>query len=418
MARKTPKRGLKTLGASSSFKDTKMLWVLILIIATVIGFGVFYIMNSVTKQDTYYVLNTNIPSRTQITPDYMYPVTTSKGSAPANALSITDVQSGNIYSKYPLNAGDVVATSNAGALDSINEGIPDNWVVTSFDPGDSDPVVENLQRGDYFDIMVTNMKKSDTQSGTATSDQNGVLSNIKVGQWLFRNVMVLDNPTATTTSNSSDSSNGATSKTQNSTTMFLLGMSPRNSTILAMAQQQYSLKLVISPRQNSYTNPTMLDNLYKQFDFNDVISKNQNGIIASNCVDSATGEEEEKDCTDNTFSPQQRDKFGVPYSYNKAAGDTKDENGNPQPLTKHEIEWCTQLFDGANGYYSNSKWDDEKEYCAKNSPKTPDFKALLKKEKKAVSDAANSATANSLGSPSSSSSSSSGSSSATGDSSN
>jgi hypothetical protein len=377
-------------------------------------------------------LNTNIPSRTQIIPDYLTPVTTSQGSAPQNALDMSDVQTGTVYSKYPLNAGDVVAASNAGSLDSINEGVPDNWVVTSFDPGDNDPVVQNLKRGDYFDIMVTNMKKSDT-STQVSEDQNNVTSNIKVGQWLFRNVMVLDNPSATVTSDSSDSSNGATSQTQNTTTMFLLGMSPQNATILAMAASQFTMKLVISPQQNSYTSPKTLDALYKNFDFNDVIAKNPNGIIASDCVDSSTGEDLSSDCTDNTFSPQERDRFGVPY--NVGSGDTRDANGNPQPLTKFEIEWCTQLFyDSSNKYYYyknigdqtdndaklaaakddyywGSKWDDSKKYCSDHNAKatqatpdgkTPDFKTLLKNEKDLKTKLANSSSKDSFRSSSSS----------------
>jgi hypothetical protein len=398
MARKTPKRGARAFGKSSSFKDTKMIWVLIVLVALVIGSGVFYILNSIMKQDTYYVLNVNVPSRTQITTDYLTPVTTSHGSAPQNALGLSEVQSGTLYSKYPLNAGDVIAASNSGALDSINEGVPDNWVITSFNPGSSDPIVQNLQRGDYFDLMVTNMKKEDQ---TTTDDQNNVTKNIKVGQWLFRNLMILDNPNATVTSKTSDSANSATTSTQNSTTMFMLGMSPQNASILAMAANQYDMKIVISPRQNSYANPKTLDALYQSFDFNDVIGKNPTGIIASNCVSSKTGQEEQKDCTDNTFSAQQRDKFGVPYSYNASDGDTLDENGNPQPLTAHEIEWCEQLFDGADGYYSNSKWTDEKEYCAKHSTKDHNFKSQLADENKAKKEAANDSAANSLGDTSS-----------------
>ena len=396
MARKTPKKSPRVMSASSSFKDTKMLWVLIVIVALVIGFGVFYVMNSLTKQDTYYVLQESIPSRTQITPDLLATISTSPDSIPPNALDVTDVQMGNVYSKYPLNAGDVVSESNSGPLDSVNEGVPDNWVVTSFDPGDSDPVVENLARGDYFDIMVVNMKKSDATSGeeVAKDDRNQVLDNITIGQWLFRNVMVLDNPTATVSSDSADSENGATAQTQNSTTMFLLGMSPRNATILAMAESQYDLKLVISPQYNAYRNPSDLDALYTQFDFGAVISKNPSGIIASNCVDLKQGDDEtddeykeraadgyevKKNCTDNTFSITERDKFGVPYNWVEGVDKDRDENGDVVPLTQYEITWCKLLFD--DEYYSNEKWDDMREYCGSHDDLFKHLSSLITKAK-------------------------------------
>lgn len=392
----------------SNFRNTRILWVLIFALAIVIAVCVFTFFNSMTKQDTYFVTNTPIPARTQITPDNLTPKPALHGNAPQNAISISEISSGAYYAKYPLDVGDVVANSNASPLDALNEGIPDNWTITSFEPDGDDPIVKNLNRGDYFDLMVTNMKKSD-QRAEMSNEENSVTDNIKVGAWLFRNVMILDNPNVTTTSDSADKANGATAQTKNSTTKFIIGMSPRNANILAIASKQFDMKMVMSPKQNSYANPATLDALYKNFDFNAVVGENPSGIIASNCVDSNTGDEKKQDCTDPTFQHQPRDHFGVPY--NATAADTRDENGDPVPLTKFEIQWCSQLFgdgdgdgnvdsdyDPVNGYYSNSKWDKEKKYCASHSTKTNNFKKMLAGEDKAKSDAANQMTENRIGS--------------------
>lgn len=375
MGRK-PQRGdiIRSNGKTASFKDTKMIWVLICIIALTIAAGVFYILNSVTKQDVYYVLNTNMPSRTKITVEDLSPVTTSQGSAPQNAYGLSEVSQGNVFTKYPLHAGDIVASSNAGSLDTTNEGIPDNWVVTSFTPSSDDPVVENLQRGDYFDIMATSMKKADQKANPNGDDD---ANNIKVGQYVFRNVMVLDNPTTTTTG-TGDKANGVTTQTKNSTTAFLVGMSPKNAAMLTYIVGNYDTKLVLSPRQTSYANPATLDALYKTFNFNEYVGANPNGIIASNCVDSATGEEIKEDCTDNTFAHQERDAFGVPYN---AYSSERDEKGDPRPLTSFETQWCQQLF--TDEYYSgrtSNKWKAQKEYCAKHTPKNASSENDFKKQ--------------------------------------
>lgn len=335
---------------------------LVFILAILAAAGTLYILSGLTKQDTYYVLNTNMPSRTQITSADLQPVTTSQGSAPQNAIGLDVINQGSTYTKYPLQAGDVVSASNAGSLDTINEGIPDNWVVTSFNPGGDDPIIENLQRGDHFDLMITNAKQKDQQSNPDDSD----MSNIAIGQYAFRNVMVLDNPMSTTANANNDSANGATAQTQNSTQMFIVGMSPKNAAMLTYITGNYATKIVMSPKQASYDAPSSLDKLYETFNFNDYLGENKNGILPSKCVNSNTGKEENEDCTDDTFAPQERNEFGVPYD---ASASERDNNGDPMPLTKNEITWCNNLF--TDEYFSNTKWDDEKQYCANHTPKNP-----------------------------------------------
>lgn len=397
---------------TASAKDTKLLWIVIVLLALLVAGGTFAILNNITKQDTYYVLNTNLPSRTQITPQDLSPVSTSQNSAPQNAIGLSEVQQGTVYTKYPLQAGDVISASNAGSLDTINEGIPDNWVVTSFEPADNDPIVENLQRGDYFDIMATNMKKEDQRPA---GDNNSDLSQIKVGQYVFRNVMVLDNPATTTANDNNDSANGATSQTQNSTTAFVVGMSPQNAAMLTILTKNFDTKIVMSPRYNTYANPSELDDLYKTFDFNAVIGDNPSGIIASEClaqeedgkykINSKTGtvDTTKENCTDPTFAPKERDAFGVPYEFN-AQYDRRDEKGDIIPLTQNEIKWCQNMFGENADYYMGDSWADEKQYCVDHTSKDAkddvNFKKMYDDQKKEIADKQRNSTSGSLSSSS------------------
>lgn len=397
---------------TASAKDTKLLWIVIVLLALLVAGGTFAILNNITKQDTYYVLNTNLPSRTQITPQDLSPVSTSQNSAPQNAIGLSEVQQGTVYTKYPLQAGDVISASNAGSLDTINEGIPDNWVVTSFEPADNDPIVENLQRGDYFDIMATNMKKEDQRPA---GDNSSNLGQIKVGQYVFRNVMVLDNPATTTANDNNDSANGATSQTQNSTTAFVVGMSPQNAAMLTILTKNFDTKIVMSPRYNTYANPSELDDLYKTFDFNAVIGDNPSGIIASEClaqeedgkykINSKTGtvDTTKENCTDPTFAPKERDAFGVPYEFN-AQYDRRDEKGDIIPLTQNEIKWCQNMFGENSDYYMGDSWADEKQYCVDHTSKDAkddvNFKKMYDDQKKEIADKQRNSTSGSLSSSS------------------
>lgn len=397
---------------TASAKDTKLLWIVIVLLALLVAGGTFAILNNITKQDTYYVLNTNLPSRTQITPQDLSPVSTSQNSAPQNAFGLSEVQQGTVYTKYPLQAGDVISASNAGSLDTINEGIPDNWVVTSFEPADNDPIVENLQRGDYFDIMATNMKKEDQRPA---GDNSSNLGQIKVGQYVFRNVMVLDNPATTTANDNNDSANGATSQTQNSTTAFVVGMSPQNAAMLTILTKNFDTKIVMSPRYNTYANPSELDDLYKTFDFNAVIGDNPSGIIASEClaqeedgkykINSKTGtvDTTKENCTDPTFAPKERDAFGVPYEFN-AQYDRRDEKGDIIPLTQNEIKWCQNMFGENADYYMGDSWADEKQYCVDHTSKDAkddvNFKKMYDDQKKEIADKQRNSTSGSLSSSS------------------
>lgn len=171
----------------------------------------------------------------------------------------------------------------------------------------------------------------------------------------------------------------------------------------------------MSPRYNTYANPSELDDLYKTFDFNAVIGDNPSGIIASEClaqeedgkykINSKTGtvDTTKENCTDPTFAPKERDAFGVPYEFN-AQYDRRDEKGDIIPLTQNEIKWCQNMFGENSDYYMGDSWADEKQYCVDHTSKDAkddvNFKKMYDDQKKEIADKQRNSTSGSLSSSS------------------
>lgn len=260
------------------------------------------------QTETYYVLNTDVPTRTQVTSEMLSPVTTSEGTAPKAAIGIGEVQSGEVYTQYPLVAGDILTASNVGSRSDISNGIPDSWVVTNLSVSADNAVGGRIQRGTYFDIMVT--------------DANG-------SSYPFVNVLALD-----TTVDLSDASSSDAAETEEAhagqTTQYVVGMSPQDAARLQHVIQQYGgnggIRLVLSPRQNEYAQPQLSD---------------YTGIFAYNRDSDAPVNEGAN--TDYTFTDVQRDKFGKPVEQvqNCSQGNAKLSEKDCQTANNTETQQDT-----------------------------------------------------------------------------
>ena len=141
------------------------------LLVIVLSAVIFMTLSSLFKTETYYVLNTNVKAKQRITPEMVVARETAAGTGPIHALSMEEIQRGEVYSKYPLFAGDVVASSNAGPLSGITLGIPDDWLVTSFTINSTDAVGGILGKGDYADLLGIN--------------EDGA-------QYIFNNILILE----------------------------------------------------------------------------------------------------------------------------------------------------------------------------------------------------------------------------------
>ena len=242
---------------------------------------IFFGLSPLFKTQTYYVLRSDVGAKTQVTTGMLASQTTSAGTAPANAISIQDVQSHKLYTKYALEKGDVIARSNVGSLKNSTDGIPDSWVVTSFTSNSTDSVDGRIQRGSYFDII-------------------GVDSNNQA-RYLFTDVLALD--VSDTTSSSNGKSSGAYE--------YTVGMPAKDVALLHSALKKFgTIKLVMAPKSVSY-------GVRDTSGLGDVQS--YNGSDPSN-KDLFKG-------TDSTFAPVKRDKKGQPIKSNESSklkADTTD----------------------------------------------------------------------------------------------
>lgn len=285
----------------------------ILVVGLLLFIAVFSLANKVFQTETYYILNQDVATRTQVAPEMLDPVTTTEGTAPAAAIGLDDVQTGNVYTQFPLFAGDILTMSNVGTMEDISTGIPDNWVVTNFSVGADDAVGGRIQRGSYFDMMVID-EDGDTQTVF----------------YPFVNMLALDTSVDLSSASSAEAVDSEEAKA-GQTTQYFVGMSPENAAKLQGISSKYSgkIKLVLSPRQNQYNKPVISD-FNKMFAF----TKGDDVIWP--------GKSDKGEITDSTFTPVERDQFGKPKealeNCSTGNGKVSGEDCKPQGTNKDETE--------------------------------------------------------------------------------
>lgn len=139
----------------SFFQDRKM-WFWIAAgsgLVTLIVLVIF--LQSLISTTKYYVLTADVPARTPITASMLHEQIVSSGGEPPTALDISAFAdpSHPVYSKAALKAGDILTRSNVGDLIPLRQGIPDNFVVTSFSSDPNHSAGGNIKRGDYVDVF-------------------------------------------------------------------------------------------------------------------------------------------------------------------------------------------------------------------------------------------------------------------------
>jgi Flp pilus assembly protein CpaB len=252
----------------SLFNGRKMWFIFSAAAALAAALITFVLMNTATAKDTYYVLSSDIPARTQITPDLLTEVQTSAGSVPPSSLGISDLTEES-YSLYSLKAGDILTSSNTGDKLSLTEGLPEDYVVASFTADPSMAAGGNVKRGDYIDIIALIDDSTVTGvDGTAASYvlQRALVIDATVDLDTYSSddsaaeTTTADGTGTTTTDTGavSDNTSGAAIRS-GIPTMFTVGLSPENAAILALATQQ-ELYVVLSSADsvNNETVPTGL----------------------------------------------------------------------------------------------------------------------------------------------------------------
>jgi hypothetical protein len=231
--------------------EGRKLWFFFTAVAGLLTGIVFFIIASqVTATTKYYVLNSDIPARTQISEANVQEIVTSTGGQPPTALTEFDILSGQVYSKIALDAGDVLTPSNAGLLDPINTGLPKDFVTSTFTAPASMAVGGKIERGNYIDII------------TLTDDP--VTGDISAGYTLQHALVVdatidLDSAAGAEATPTTDPETGETTAPAADAasvrvgipTMYTLGLNQRDAAKLALAYTNNTIYIVLSADQSS-----------------------------------------------------------------------------------------------------------------------------------------------------------------------
>jgi Flp pilus assembly protein CpaB len=137
----------------SLFGRAKTTYLIAIVFSLAAAAGVFMILGRSADRTTYYVLNQDVPARTQIVSSMLTEVDTAAGTEPPTALTPGSVITQAIFAKVPLRAGDTITESVAGPLDRINANLPENYVVTSFKVDPENAVAGKIRRGDLIDVI-------------------------------------------------------------------------------------------------------------------------------------------------------------------------------------------------------------------------------------------------------------------------
>lgn len=279
---------------------------------------IFMTLSSLFSTETYYVLNQNVRANQQILPQMVTPIEAAEGTSPVHSLSMEEIQRGNIFSKYPLYAGDVVSRSNSGPLSDMTAGIPDDWVITSFTMNSTDAAGGILKKGDYADLIGV-----DAEEGTGA-------------QYIFNNMMILEIKFL-----NEEYNGGLEGQTVVGETIhYTVGLPPEAAAYLHDALSKYPVvKLVKAPIEVNYQ------------------KRNLSKLKAPFKYGSEVGNIDVFEGTDPTFTEVERDEKGRPI--NKAAIDEKRQEVLDEVNKEVQNEQPTQTPDEEQTEVQNGVQNEE-----------------------------------------------------------
>lgn len=246
------------------------------LLIAILSVAIFFGLKTAFETEDYYVLSQDISSKTQITETMLTKVTTSKGTAPQNAISIQQIRQGTIFSKIPLKSGDVISSSNTGLNVDTNNGIPDDWVITSFTIDPKLSVNGLIKKGDYFDILGVSVEEG--------------------SKYLFHNVLALG--VQVEGQMYKDATDAVTSgEVEEGMITYIVGMPAEDAAKLHYALAKYEIiKTVLAPASLTYK-------------YRDV-----SNLVEPFFMDAETVPSDLFEGTDSTFTPVLRDNNGRPVN--------------------------------------------------------------------------------------------------------
>lgn len=235
-----------------NFFEGRKLWFFFAAVAALLtAVLIFIIVSQLTSTTKYYVLNADIPARTQITETNLIEQVVSTGGQPPTALGLEDVLSGEVYAKTALKQGDILTPSNTGPLTPITEGIPDGFVTATFVAPASSAAGGKAERGTYVDIVSVG-ENTDGQVGAGYVLQHALITDATID---------LDNYVAASSEEPVTDENGNVVETSSAAddsairagipTTYTVALDPRDAAKLLLAVNSTTIYVVLSAEQES-----------------------------------------------------------------------------------------------------------------------------------------------------------------------
>jgi Flp pilus assembly protein CpaB len=161
---------------TSIFKGSAPVWILAIVFAFVAAFGTLVLLGQAAERVPYYVVNTDVAERTQITADNTDEFTAPRDSVPPTALTVDQIESGDYFARIAMVAGTpITAAVVTEGLSSLQLELPEGFRMASLTVSPENAAGGRIAKGDYVDVVA--VSGSDTDA---------------VGRIVLQHVLVLD----------------------------------------------------------------------------------------------------------------------------------------------------------------------------------------------------------------------------------
>lgn len=166
-----------TSNSGGLLKGRWVVWGMALFFSILAGIGVLLIVGKAADRVPYYIANADMPARTPITPANVRQVDVNADALPPTALTYADIAGGDLFTRVPLAAGDILTSAVTTGYEPVNYNIPDDFVTASIAVPPENAVGGKVKQGDYVDIAAVG----------SSSNANGDVAKV-----IMQNILVLD----------------------------------------------------------------------------------------------------------------------------------------------------------------------------------------------------------------------------------
>lgn len=234
-----------TSNSGGLLKGRWVVWGMALFFSILAGIGVLLIVGKAADRVPYYIAATDMPARTPITLATVRQVDVNADALPPTALSYAEIARGDLFTRVPLEAGDIITSAVATGYEPVNYNIPDDFVTASIAVPAENAVGGKVKQGDYVDIAAVG---------------NGGNAGGQVAKVIMQHVLVLDvtvDPSTISSASANRRSEDGGPGPDSAETrggipeLYTLAVTPEDFTRLTLASSEGDLFLALSSRKTA-----------------------------------------------------------------------------------------------------------------------------------------------------------------------